>query len=51
MIRPTHFLDLPWHIHWHEEAAGPHHHLWWLIVALVLAVMLIIGVSVTSGLI
>jgi len=49
MIRHPHFLEVPWDIHWHHEAAGPHRHFWWLIAALVLAAILMIGVGVTSG--
>lgn len=51
MIRHPHYLDVPWDIHWHHEAARYHRHLWWLIAMLVLAAMFLIGVGVTSGIV
>jgi len=49
MFRHPHFLEVPWDIHWHHEAARPQRHFWWLIAALVLLAMFMIGVGVISG--
>lgn len=51
MIRHPHYLEVPWDVHWHHEAAGYHRQLWWLIALIVLAAMFLIGVGVTSGLV
>jgi hypothetical protein len=49
MIRHPHYLDIPWDIHWEQEAAGRHRHLWWLIAGVTLLAIFLIGVGVTGG--
>ena len=51
MFRHSHYLDVPWGVHWHRVGTGSHRHLWWLIALLVLLAMFLIGVGVTSGII
>ena len=49
MTRHPHYLEVPWHVHWHSVARH-HRHLWWLITLLVLLAIFMIGVGVTTGL-
>jgi hypothetical protein len=51
MLRHPHYLDVPWNIHWNQEATRQHRHLWWLIAILILLGMFLIGVGVTSGIV
>ena len=49
MFRHQKYLEIPWDVHWRQEAHGSHRHLWWLMAALIFAAMFLIGVGVTSG--
>lgn len=49
MFRHPHYLEVPWDIHWHEEATRQHRRLWWLIALVVVLAVLLIGGSVTNG--
>ena len=48
-MRHPRFLEMPWDLHWNQEATKHHRHLWWLIALLVILAMFLIGVEVTSG--
>jgi len=48
MFRHPRYLDIPWEIHWHPEAASHHHR--WLIVLVIVVALFLIGVGVTGGL-
>lgn len=49
MLRHPHYLEVPWDLHGHHEATGPHRHLWWLIALLVMLAIFLTGVGVTGG--
>lgn len=49
MFRHPHYLDIPWHIHWHAETPARHRLLWWLIGAVVVIALLLIGVRAVGG--
>lgn len=48
MFRHQKYLEIPWEVRWHQEKPEPHHHLWWL-MALLLAVLFLIGVGIASA--
>ncbi len=49
MFRHPKYLEIPWEIHWRHTEAEPHRHAWWLMALLLFAIMLVIGVEITSG--
>ncbi|MCS6291498.1 MAG: hypothetical protein H8J66_00365 [Nitrospira sp.] len=49
MFRHPHYLDIPWDIHWHQDAQTRHRHVWWLVGVLVLIALLLIGVRAVGG--
>jgi hypothetical protein len=51
MIRHPHYLEIPWNIHWHREAAARFPALWWLVAMLVALALFLIGVEGAGGLI
>jgi hypothetical protein len=49
MFRHSHYLEIPWDVHWDEKESGSQHHLL-LMLILIFMVMFLIRVGVTSGL-
>ncbi len=49
MFRHPHFLEIPWDFHPTGVSRKPQPHLWWMIMALLLAALCLIGISLTGG--
>jgi len=51
MLRPPHYLNIPWHIQWHRnmQTCRRQRHVWRLVVTLLLIALLMIGVRVVGG--